>query len=83
MQQVPGGADYSESVILGTTDGGVTWSTVTFNVAPGSSSFESAFGDWINGIDCPTANACVANGIGMADAASLPFYRLAIPNSTN
>ena len=83
VQQVPGGANAIESVILGTTNGGATWSTVTFNVPSGSSSFESAFGDGISGISCPTANVCVANGVGMADAASLPFYRLEIPSSTN
>jgi hypothetical protein len=83
VQQVPGGSDSIESVLLGTTDGGTTWSPVTFNVPAGPQSFESAFGDGIGRISCPTANVCVASGIGMADAASLPFYRLAIPNSTN
>ena len=83
VQQVPGGADPSESVILGTTNGGATWSTVTFAVPAGSWSFESAFGDGIAHLSCPTENVCVANGIGIADATSLPFYRLVIPSSTN
>jgi photosystem II stability/assembly factor-like uncharacterized protein len=81
-QQVPGGTSNGESILLGTTDGGATWSTVTFNVPPGTPSFQSAFGDGIGRISCPTANVCLANGVGMADAASLPFYRLAIPSST-
>jgi hypothetical protein len=63
-----------QSVLLGTTDGGSTWSTVTFN--------GPSFPDGIGRISCPTANVCMANGVGMADAASLPFYRLAIPSST-
>ena|ERR1019366_4983621 len=83
VQRVPGGSDDTESVLLGTTDGGSTWSTVTFNVPPGTPSFQSAFGDGIGSISCPTANVCAANGVGMADAASLPFYRLEIPNSTS
>jgi photosystem II stability/assembly factor-like uncharacterized protein len=82
VQQVPGGADNTESVLLGTIDGGSTWSTVTFNVPPGTPSFQSSFGDGIGRINCPTANVCAANGVGMADAASLPFYSLAIPSST-
>jgi hypothetical protein len=82
VQQVPGGANSTESVLLGTTDGGSTWSTVTFNVPSGTPSFQSAFGDGIGRISCPTANVCVATGVGMADSASLPFYRLAIPSST-
>jgi hypothetical protein len=82
VQQVPGGADNSESVLLGTTDGGATWSTVTFSVPSGTPSFQSAFGDGIGSISCPTANVCMANGVGIVDSASLPFYRLAIPSST-
>ena len=83
VQQVPGGANSIESVILGTNDDGATWSTITFNVPPVAPNLENAFGDGIAGIDCPSANGCVATGIGMADATSLPFYRLAIPSSTN
>jgi hypothetical protein len=83
VQRVPGGSDSIESVLLGTTDGGATWSTVTFNVPPGTPNSESAFGDGIGRISCPTANVCAANGVGMADAASLPFYRLAISNSAS
>jgi hypothetical protein len=64
-----------QSVLLGTTDGGSTWSTVNFN--------GPSFPDGIGHINCPTANVCLANGVGMADAASLPFYRLAIPSSTS
>ena len=82
VQRVPGGTENTESVLLGTTDGGATWSTVTFNVPPGTSSFQTALSDGIGRISCPTANVCLANGVGMADAASLPFYRLAIPSST-
>ena len=82
IQQVPGGSDPGESIILGTTDGGSTWSTVTFNVPSGTPSFQVAFEDGIGRISCPIANVCVANGVGMADAASLPFYRLVIPSST-
>jgi hypothetical protein len=82
VQRVPGGSDSIESVLLGTINGGSTWSAVTFNVPPGSPNFESAFGDGISRISCATANVCVANGTGMADATSLPFYRLVIPNST-
>jgi hypothetical protein len=64
-----------QSVLLGTTDGGSTWSTVTFS--------GPSFPDGIGRISCPTANICVANGVGEADATSLPFYRLAIPSSTS
>ncbi len=71
-----------ESILLGTIDGGATWSTVTFNVPPGTPSFQSSFGDGIGRISCPTANVCTATGIGMADSASLPFYSLAIPSVT-
>jgi hypothetical protein len=81
-QKIPGGADPGRSILLGTTDGGATWSTVTFSVPAGTPSFQSAFGDGIGSISCPTANVCVANGVGMADSASLPLYRLVIPSST-
>jgi hypothetical protein len=82
VQRVPGGSNPGTSVLLGTINGGSTWSTVTFNVPAGTPSFESAFGDGIGRISCPAANVCVANGVGMADATSLPFYRLVIPSST-
>jgi photosystem II stability/assembly factor-like uncharacterized protein len=82
VQQVPGGSDLGESIILGTTDGGSTWSTVTFNVPSGTPSFRVAFEDGIGRISCPTANVCVANGVGMADTYSLPLYRLVIPSTT-
>jgi hypothetical protein len=82
VQQVPGGSNNTESVLLGTTNGGATWSTVTFSVPAGTPSFQSAFGDGIGRISCPTVNVCMASGVGMADSVSLPFYRLVIPSST-
>jgi hypothetical protein len=63
-------------VVLGTTDGGSTWSTVTFSAPKGVPNDElSAF--WSMGsIACPAAGVCVALGSANQGTPSVPSYSL-------
>lgn len=71
----------SSPVLLGTIDGGATWSKVAFAVPAGA---PDAYGQSylaIGNIDCPAANACVALGGAAQSAPTAPVYRLvAVPD---
>jgi hypothetical protein len=70
------------SVLLGTTDGGLTWSKVTFNVPPGAPNY---YGDSylsMGSIACPSTGHCVALGIGAQSSPSVPTYSLSAPKPT-
>lgn len=61
-------------VLLGTTDGGATWSKVTFSVPstapnPTGQSYQS-----IGAVTCPTATICLATGAAAAGASVAPVY---------
>lgn len=76
LQQVGNGYDLSSSVLLGTDNGGGSWSKVVFSVPHGA---PDPFGQSfiaIGGIDCPSANACVAVGAGAQGASTSPVYSL-------
>jgi hypothetical protein len=69
-------------MLLGTIDGGSTWSQVTFSVptgAPDQLSPDSYLS--LGWIDCPSAGVCVALGVGTQSAPSVPTYSLVVPGS--
>jgi photosystem II stability/assembly factor-like uncharacterized protein len=71
---VGGVSDGGSPMLLGTTDGGASWSKVTFSVPSGA---PNAYGQSylsIGDISCSTANACVALGLAAQSSATAPVY---------
>jgi hypothetical protein len=66
--------DGGSSVILHTTDGGLTWSRTTFAVPAGAPNpYGQSFTN-INSISCPTPNTCIALGESAQSAKTTPVY---------
>jgi photosystem II stability/assembly factor-like uncharacterized protein len=75
--------DGGQPILLGTTDGGATWSDVTFSVPEGA---PDAYGQSylsLGGISCPSAGSCVALGDAAQSAPSSPVYNLAAQDRAN
>jgi photosystem II stability/assembly factor-like uncharacterized protein len=68
--------DGGSSMVLGTTDGGPTWSRVTFSVPAGAPNYDGQSYLSIGAIDCPSAGVCVALGVGAQSSPSVPTYSL-------
>src|ERR1700677_861316 len=82
-RQVGSTYDGGQPILLGTTDGGATWSSVTFNVPGGA---PDAYGQSylsLGGISCPSAGSCVALGDAAQSAPSSPVYSLAAKDRAN
>lgn len=79
-RQVGTSYDGGSPVLLGTTDGGSTWSTVTFSAPTGIANEEEAFMG-MGWIDCPSEGGCVALGSGDQGTSSVPTYSLVVPES--
>ena len=80
-QQIGSTADGSSSLILGTTDGGATWSRVTFSAPQGAPNYDGQSFQSIGLISCAAANVCVALGATARGSASAPVYSLLVPQS--
>ena len=68
--------DGGSSMVLGTTNGGATWSRVTFSVPAGAPNYDGQSYLSIGSIDCPSAGVCVALGVGAQSSPSVPTYSL-------
>jgi hypothetical protein len=64
------------SVLLGTTDGGASWSAVSFTVPAGSPNYLGQEYLGIGSISCPSSSVCMALGIGAQSSPSIPVYSL-------
>jgi photosystem II stability/assembly factor-like uncharacterized protein len=64
------------SMLLGTTDGGSSWSKVTFSVPNGAPNYDGQSYLSIGFITCPTSNVCVANGSTAQGSPTAPIYSL-------
>jgi photosystem II stability/assembly factor-like uncharacterized protein len=80
-QQIGNTTDGDSSMILGTTDGGATWSRVTFSVPHGAPNYDGQSFQSIGLISCATANVCVALGATAQGSPSAPAYSLVVPRS--
>ena len=69
-------------MLLGTTDGGATWSKVTFSVPTNAPNYDGQSYLSIGSIDCPSAGVCAANGVAAQSSPSAPFYSLIAPSSS-
>ena len=75
--------DGGQPILLGTTDGGATWSNVTFSVPTGAPDPYSQSYLSLGGISCPSAGSCVALGNAAQSAPSSPVYSLAAQDRAN
>lgn len=80
-QQVGSSTNGGSSVVLGTTDGGSTWSKVTFSVPTGAPNYDDQSYLSIGWIDCPSGSVCVALGTGAQSSPSIPTYSFTVPPS--
>jgi len=74
LEHVGQGTNADSPVLLGTTDGGTTWSKVVFSVPVGA---PDAYGQSylaIGSISCPSASACIAIGATAQSAPTAPVY---------
>jgi photosystem II stability/assembly factor-like uncharacterized protein len=78
-QQIGSTTDGDSSMILGTTDGGATWSKVTFSVPQGAPNYDGQSFQSIGAISCATADVCVASGATAQGSPSAPVYSLVVP----
>lgn len=69
-------SDGGQPVLLGTADGGATWSNVTFSVPEGAPDAYSQSYLSLGMISCPSAGSCVALGDAAQSAPSSPVYTL-------
>ena len=82
-RQVGTTSNGGQPILLGTTDGGATWSDVTFSVPEGA---PDAYGQSylsLGMISCPSAGSCVALGDAAQSAPSSPVYSLAAQDRDN
>jgi hypothetical protein len=75
-EQVGTSQNGSSPVLLGTIDGGSTWSVVTFSVPQGAPNYLGQGYLSMGSISCPSASICVALGTGAQSAPSVPKYSL-------
>jgi hypothetical protein len=69
----------SSPMLLGTTNGGVTWSNVTFSVPEGVPNYEGQSYLSMGSISCPSTVQCVALATGAQSAPSVPTYSVVGP----
>jgi len=80
-QKVGNASNGGSSVLLGTTDGGSTWSKVTFSVPAGAPNYDGQSYLSMGLISCPSSGVCVALGAAAQSAPSAPVYSLVVPAS--
>jgi photosystem II stability/assembly factor-like uncharacterized protein len=80
-EQIGHAQNGGSSVILGTTDGGSTWSKVTFNVPTDAPNDYGQSYLSIGLITCASANVCLAQGATAQSSPSAPIYSLVVPGS--
>jgi hypothetical protein len=62
-------------LLIGTTDGGTTWSRATFDVPSGAPDYLGQAFLSVGSISCPAPTTCLALGVGAQSAPSVPLYR--------
>ena len=80
-EQVGTGTNDSSPVLLGTTNGGATWSKVTFSVPEGAPDYDGQSYLDIGAISCATADVCAGLGAAAQGSPSTPVYSLVVPPS--
>jgi photosystem II stability/assembly factor-like uncharacterized protein len=75
-QQVGNAHNGGSSMLLGTTDGGSSWSMVAFSVPNGAPNYDGQSFLSLGFITCPTASVCIANGATAQGSPTAPIYSL-------
>ena len=82
-EQIGNTQNGGSSVLLGTTDGGLSWSKVTFSVPTNAPNDYGQSYLSIGSIACPSANVCLAQGSTAQSSPSAPLYSLVVPGPTS
>jgi photosystem II stability/assembly factor-like uncharacterized protein len=75
-QTVGTSSNGGSSMLLGTTDGGQSWSPVSFSIPEGAPNYDGQSYISFGFITCPAAHACFANGATAQGSPTAPFYTL-------
>jgi len=75
-QKVGNSSNGGSSMLLGTTNGGRSWSPVSFSVPAGAPNFDGQSYLSLGFITCPASGACFANGATAQGSPTAPFYTL-------
>ncbi len=67
--------DDGSPVMVGTTNGGVTWTKATFSIPADAPNYLGQSFLGVGDISCPATSACLALGGGAQSAPSTPVYR--------
>jgi hypothetical protein len=76
FEAVPEGANADSPILLGTSNGGITWTKVTFAVPAGAPNYDGQSFQAIGPIACPDTHGCIALGAVAQGSPSTPVYRL-------
>jgi photosystem II stability/assembly factor-like uncharacterized protein len=68
--------NYDQSVLLGTTDGGATWQTVTFSVPADAPNFDDQSYLTLGSVSCGSTSSCMAIGATALGSPTAPIYDL-------
>lgn len=71
--------DMSSPVLIGTTDGGTTWSKVVFSVPSTAPNATGQSYLSMGSVTCPTTSVCLARGAAAQNAPYAPVYSLVVP----
>ncbi len=75
-QRVGASQNGGSSVLLGTTNGGSSWSSVRFSVPGSAPNYDGQSFLSLGFITCPSADTCVANGATAQGSPTAPVYTL-------
>ena len=81
-RQVGTGRDDGSPILIGTADGGATWSNVTFGVPQDAPNYYGQSFLSMGWIACPTSATCVVLGTAAQGAPSVPTYNLGVSDTT-
>ncbi|WP_298345236.1 hypothetical protein [Ferrimicrobium sp.] len=79
-QKIAKVTDFGSSVLLGTVNGGQSWSKVIFHVPASAPNPQGQSYQSIGAVSCPTSSLCLAAGVAAQGASVSPIYRLVIPH---
>jgi hypothetical protein len=80
VETVGRSTDMSSPVLIGTTDGGSTWSKVVFSVPSTAPNATGQSYLSMGSVTCPTTSVCLARGAAAQNSPYAPVYSLLVPS---